>query len=94
MEWLKKIWGTILKAWNWLRSDGLLHLLVCALLVVVCAAFVPLWAAVIIAVCIALAKELYDKLWGSGIAEWHDVLCNLIGTALGVLICFLWLFLR
>lgn len=94
MEWLKKLWSWILKLWGWLRTDGLLHLVISALIVVFFAAFLPVWAAVLIAACLGIAKEVYDRCSGKGTAEWHDVISDAIGAALGVLICLLWLLCR
>lgn len=73
------------KLWKWIRSDGLLHIESCALLIIAFAAFIPLvWAAgatVVVGIC----KELWDRKHG-GVASWHDVICDLCGVALGVLL--------
>lgn len=87
MECLKKFWNWVLKGWNWLRTDGLLHLVISALIVVLFGAFLPVWAAVLIAAVAGIAKEIYDRASGEGTAEWHDLICDGIGIVLGVLIC-------
>lgn len=87
MEWLKKFWNWVLKGWNWLRTDGLLHLVISALIVVLFGAFLPVWAAVLIAAVAGIAKEIYDRASGEGTAEWRDLICDGIGIVLGVLIC-------
>lgn len=94
MEWLKKLWSWVLKGWNWLRTDGLLHLVISALIVVLFGAFLPVWAAVLIAVVAGIAKEIYDRVSGNGKAEWHDLICDGIGIVLGVLVCLLWMLCR
>lgn len=94
MEWLKKLWSWVLKGWNWLRTDGLLHLVISALIVVLFGAFLPVWAAVLIAAVAGIAKEIYDRASGKGTAEWHDLICDGIGIVLGVLICLLWILCR
>lgn len=91
MEWIKKLWSWVLKGWNWLRTDGLLHLVISALIVVLFASFCPVWAAVLVAVALGAAKEVYDRVSGKGTAEWHDVICDGAGIVLGVLICVLWI---
>lgn len=81
------------KVWKWVRSDGLLHIACSALIVLSFAAFLPIWAAVLIAAIAGVAKEIYDRLNG-GVAEWHDILCDAIGIVYGVCVCLLWLWLK
>lgn len=74
------------KVWALLRVDGLLHLLVCAEIVQVFAAFAPFWVGVIVAACAAAGKEVYDLLSKRGTAEWHDIACDGIGILLGTIV--------
>lgn len=87
MSWIKKFW-------NWIRTDGLLHISECALITV--SAYVigcPWWAADVLALIIGLGYELIQRLTKKGTAEWHDVLCDLIGIGLADLVICLHLFI-
>ena len=68
-----------------IRSDSAAHFGVSALLVVILGLLLPWWGAAAGALAIGIGKELYDKKHG-GVASWHDVICDLAGIALGVLI--------
>lgn len=75
------------KFYKWLRPDGVLHLGISALLVLLLLPLVPAcrwWIAAGVVVIIGLAKEFYDSTDPAHSAEWHDVACDLIGIALGV----------
>lgn len=79
---------------RWVRTDGLLHMLVSALLVVAFGWIRPLWVAPAVAMAIGIAKEIYDKVSGKGTAEWHDIICDIIGIAVGFGLLALNLFIR
>ena len=81
-------------AFGWVSTDGLLHLLVCSLIILVFGAFMPLWAAVIIAIVIGTLKELYDLISRKGTPEWRDLICDIVGIIVGLLIAVLWLIFR
>lgn len=85
-KWIEKIW-------RWLRSDGLLHIACSAVLVFTFAAFLPLWAAALIAAVAGVAKEIYDRHTG-GAAEWHDIICDAIGIVYAVCIYLLVLLVK
>lgn len=75
------------KFYKWLRPDGVLHLGISALLVLLLLPLVPAcrwWIAAAVVVILGLAKEFYDATDPAHSAEWHDVACDLIGIALGV----------
>ena len=85
MDWLKKLW-------NWVRTDGLLHISLVGLALLTFANWMPLWAANVLAVVIFMTKELIDLFSKEGTAEWHDVICDLVGLAYGnLVVCFGWL---
>lgn len=73
--------------WNWIRRDGLLHIESCALVAVIFGLFLPWWAAGIIALAAGIGKELWDT--KHGVANWHDVICDIIGVLVGTLLAFL-----
>lgn len=74
---------------SWIRRDGLLHGESCALLFLVFALFMPLGWAVAATVVVAILVELWQKKHG-GVASWHDVVCDLGGVVLGVLMVLLY----
>ncbi len=78
MKLLKKLWG-------WIRRDGLLHGESCALLLLVFAMFMPLWAAAVSAAIIGILVELWQKKH-KGVASWHDVICDFGGVAFGTIV--------
>lgn len=80
----------ISKIWAWLRTDGLLHIAYSGLIMVFFASFLPMWCAIAITMAIGVGKEIYDKYTG-GSVELHDVICDVLGIALGAAICVLWM---
>ena len=68
------------KLWRWVRTDGLLHILACAVIVFTAGVFIKPWWALLVAVVAGLVKELVDIITKKGTAEWHDVICDLIGS--------------
>ena len=76
------------KLWNWIRRDGLLHAETSALLVILFSPFMPLWLAAGLALVLGICWELIGKKFG-GVANWHDVICDVAGVLLGTLLCIL-----
>lgn len=68
-----------------IRRDGLLHIIVSTLLVIAISVFLPVWLSIVIAAIFGIGKELYDKLFG-GVPSWHDIICDIIGLAMGTLV--------
>lgn len=67
-------------------QDGLLHILCCILLVSVISLVFPLWVAIIVTVVLVAGKEfVWDKWLGKGTFEKKDLICDLIGIAIGCL---------
>lgn len=65
---------------NYVRMDGLLHILCVAILALSLFSFLPYILSIIIVAAIAIAKELIYDLWlKKGVAEWHDIICDLAG---------------
>ena len=69
---------------NNIRPDWGMHFTVCALLVLNC--LMPLWAAVLLAVILAVGKELYDKYIKRTLFDWTDIYADLAGISFGILI--------
>lgn len=68
----------------WIKRDGLLHLETCALIAVAVGLLLPWWAAGLAALAAGLGKEVWDT--KHGVATWRDVICDLIGVAIGTII--------
>lgn len=65
---------------NYVRMDGLLHILCVAILALSLFSFLPYILSIIIVAAIAIAKELIYDLWlKKGVAEWRDIICDLAG---------------
>ena len=74
-----------------MRRDGLLHIESCALIAAACGLFLPWWLAGAISLAAGAGKEIWDI--RHGVASWHDVICDLIGVAIGTTITWLYCFL-
>ena len=72
------------RIWSWVRRDGLLHIETCALIAVAVGIVLPWWSAALTATAAGVWKELWDT--KHGVATWHDVICDLIGAAIGTII--------
>lgn len=65
---------------NYVRMDGLLHILCVAILALSLFSFLTYIPSIIIVAAIAIAKELIYDLWlKKGVAEWRDIICDLAG---------------
>lgn len=65
---------------SYVRMDGLLHILCAAILALTLFSFLPFVASIAIAAAVAVAKELvYDLRLKKGVAEWHDIICDVAG---------------
>lgn len=73
---------------NWVRTDGMLHITVSALICVLLGWARPLWVAPLVTFAVGVGKEVYDRVSGRGMAEWHDIICDVTGIALGMLCIF------
>lgn len=71
---------------SWVGSDGLLHIVCSAALCGLLTLVLPLWVAIVATAAVGVAKELVWDLWlGKGSPSWKDLLCDLIGIAIGTL---------
>ena len=74
------------KILEWLGQDGLLHIVVCSILVGALNIVMPLLLAVVITAVVGVAKEfVYDKWLKKGTFEIKDLVCDLIGILIGCL---------
>ena len=78
---------------NWVGSDGLLHLLVCWLLILVITPMNGIWVAVLTAILLSLGKEVWDVLIqkdNDKTQAIHDLICDGVGIMAGLLTIMLW----
>ena len=65
---------------NYVRIDGLLHILSIAVIALSLFSFLPYFASIAISAAVAIAKELVYDLWlKKGTAEWRDIICDFVG---------------
>lgn len=76
---------------KYVRTDGLLHIETSAILMAVAHKLAiavglchPAFVSVAITMAVGVAKEVWDRLTGKGTAEWHDVVCDIVGIAIGM----------
>ena len=78
--------GQLILLWvNMITEDKLKHVLVSAIIAVILSLFLPWWGAALITLAIGIGKEVYDKVSGTGCAEWLDLLADIVGIIIGVL---------
>ena len=73
------------KLFAWMGSDGMMHVILSALIASVLNTLLPWELAAVITLFIGIAKELYDKYSNKGCAEYKDLLCDLFGILIGIL---------
>lgn len=74
------------KFFNYFGVDGIMHILICTMLVSVFKLFFPLWISIVITAVIGLGKEfIYDLYMKKGECSKKDLLADLIGILLGSL---------
>lgn len=73
------------KLFAWMGNDGMMHVILSALLASVLNLFLPWELAGLITLAIGMGKEIYDKRSGNGYAEVKDIVCDIIGILIGIL---------
>lgn len=68
-----------------MANDKLLHAAVCALICITAAKFLPIWVSGLVALVAGVCKEIYDI--RHGVPSWWDLLADVAGIAVGILIC-------
>lgn len=66
-------------------KDKLLHIVISAVIMVVLGMFLPTLVAALATLSVGVGKEIYDKVSGKGCFEWMDIVCDCIGTLIGIL---------
>ena len=79
MKWLSKVAARA-------GVDGLLHVIISAMMVLIVQIFAPWWVAVLVAFLIGVAKELIWDLWlRKGQMQIKDFICDAVGILTGCL---------
>lgn len=75
------------KILNWINKDGALHILCCLAIVTSLAHLLHPALAFFLGVFVGFAKEiLWDAWMRKGQFSWHDIVCDLVGSVLGIVI--------
>lgn len=79
----------IQKMSDWVRErigfDGLLHIVLSAIMVGTLKHIIGALGAVTVVALIGIGKEFYDVRTGKGCAEFKDLVCDLVGIMIGVI---------
>lgn len=74
------------KILNYIGLDGMAHIIVSAVLLLILQIFLPWYVSVPAVLLIGIAKELiYDKWMKKGTPQWKDIICDIVGIAIGCL---------
>jgi hypothetical protein len=74
------------KVFDYFGFDGLKHIIVSNLIVVLVNIFLPMWIAVLIAAFIGIAKEFaWDKFLKKGTFDKKDLIADAVGIVIGCL---------
>lgn len=75
------------KILNWINKDGALHILCCLAIVTSLAHLLHPALAFFLGVFVGFAKEiLWDAWMRKGQFSWHDIVCDLVGSVIGIVI--------
>ena len=77
-ELMIKVQELITKVKDYVRVDGLLHIMASAIILLSLHPFIGYLWSLAITIVAGIAKELYDR-YSDGAAEWHDIICDAIG---------------
>jgi type IV secretory pathway TrbD component len=78
MKYLNRIFA-------WMGNDGMMHVILSALIASVLSLVIPWWVAGLFTLVIGVGKEIYDKVSGKGCAEWKDLAADVVGILIGIL---------
>ena len=83
---------TLKKIYQWIASDGLLHILVSMVIILCLQPLVGTILAVCVAVLLGMGKEIYDGAIQKDNNEeqiLHDVVCDVIGIVIAICVIYL-----
>lgn len=90
-NFFRNLWERAVDLYHWMRSDGLLHASLSALLILILCPIVGSFFAIVGTVAVGVGKEVYDEQSGKGYAEIHDIICDGLGIIFGLLIYLLYI---
>lgn len=89
---MKNMRGILNRICKLVRYDGFLHIETCLTITLVFGWLLPWWwTGGIVAMCAGVGKEIWDRKHGA--CDWHDIICDIIGVVLGMLILFVKIYL-
>lgn len=69
---------------SWFGTDGLAHIIVSAVLLLILQVIFPWDISVLVTLFIGIAKEMiYDKWMKKGTPQWKDIICDIVGIVIG-----------
>lgn len=72
------------KILSWFGTDGLAHIIVSAVLLLILQVIFPWDISVLVTLFIGIAKEMiYDKRMKKGTPQWKDIICDIVGIVIG-----------
>ena len=81
------------RLYNWIASDGLLHILISMAIMLCLQPLVGTILAVCVAVLLGAGKEIYDgaiQKDNNGEQILHDVVCDVVGIILAIIVVSVW----
>lgn len=69
---------------SWFGTDGLAHIIISAVLLLILQVIFPWDISVLVTLFIGIAKEMiYDKWMKKGTPQWKDIICDIVGIVIG-----------
>lgn len=69
---------------SWFGTDGLAHIIVSAVLLLILQVIFPWDISVLVTLFIGITKEMiYDKWMKNGTPQWKDIICDIVGIVIG-----------
>ena len=81
------------KIYQWIASDGLLHILVSMVVILCLQPLVGATIAICVAVLLGVGKEIYDRYIqcdNNREQILHDVVCDIVGIILAIIVVSVW----
>ena len=73
------------KLFAWMGNDGMMHVILSALISSVLNILIPWELAAMITLAVGIGKEIYDRVSGKGCSEIKDIVCDIVGILIGLL---------
>lgn len=76
----------VTKVFDWIASDGVYHILFSLIITILFSPILPIWGSALATLGVGVLKELCDFLIKKTVFSFHDIVCDLIGIFVGVLL--------